>query len=181
VNTGGFIWNAPAHFSGNDYVTRIDYNLSRKMKLFGRVSIYRLVQGDDVNFPSAELFPGDPVSNEIIDHSWAFVIGHTWTISNTKVNQFNFGETRSILNFPNLFNPTGTTQYTNLMSSAANIAQLTAPFNGGAFSGNSQSRTSPFQFSGTISTMFAAHITGKWVGPLSPSRTAAHWSMISTL
>ena len=139
VNTGGFIWNAPAHFSGNDYVTRVDYNLSSKMKLFGRVSIYRLVQGDDVNNPSAELFPGDPVSNEIIDHSWAFVIGHTWTISNNKVNQFNFGETRSILNFPSLFNPTGTTQYSNMMSSAGNTAQLTAPFTGGT----SQKRTVP--------------------------------------
>ena len=85
VNTGGFIWNAPAHRSGNDYVTRIDYNLSSKMKLFGRVSIFRSTYGDDVNNPSAELFPGDPVSKEVIDHSWAFVIGHTWTISPSKV------------------------------------------------------------------------------------------------
>jgi hypothetical protein len=139
VNTGGFRWNAPAHRSSNDYVSRIDYNLSSKMKLFGRVSIYRNLQGDDVNFSSAELFPGDPISNEIIDHSWAFVIGHTWTISNTKVNQFNYGETRSILNFPALFNPTGTTQYGNLMNSATNSGQITSPFTGGA----SQKRTVP--------------------------------------
>jgi hypothetical protein len=139
VNTGGFIWNAPAHRAGNDYVSRIDYNMSSKMKLFGRVSIYRSAQDDDVNFASAELFPGDPVSNKIIDHSWAFVIGHTWTISNNKINQFNFGETRSILNFPSLFNPTGTTQYSNLMSSATNTPQITSPFPGGA----SQGRTVP--------------------------------------
>jgi Carboxypeptidase regulatory-like domain len=139
VNTGGFRWNAPAHLGSNDYVSRIDYNLSSKMKLFGRVSIFRELLGDDVNFAGAELFPGDPVSNEIIDHSWAFVIGHTWTISNTKVNQFNFGETRSVLNFPALFNPTGTTQYSNLMSSATNTGQITSPFTGGA----SQKRTVP--------------------------------------
>jgi Carboxypeptidase regulatory-like domain len=139
VNTGGFRWNAPAHFSGNDYVSRIDYNLTSKMKLFGRVSIYRLTQGDDVNFSAPEQFPGDPISNEIIDHSWAFVIGHTWTISNTKVNQFNYGETRSILNFPALFNPTGTTQYTSFMNSATNSAQIDAPFPGGS----SQKRTVP--------------------------------------
>ncbi|HYM74590.1 MAG TPA: carboxypeptidase-like regulatory domain-containing protein [Candidatus Dormibacteraeota bacterium] len=139
VNTGGFRWNSPVHFGGNDYVSRIDYNLNSKMKLFGRVSIYRQSTGDDVNFASAQLFPGDPVSNEIIDHSWAFVIGHTWTISNTKVNQFNFGETRSILNFPALFNPTGTTQYTTFMPNATNTSQLTAPFTGGA----SQKRTVP--------------------------------------
>jgi len=139
VNTGGFIWNAPAHRAGNDYVSRIDYNLSSKMKLFGRVSIYRSATDDDQNFASAELFPGDPVSNKIIDHSWAFVIGHTWTISNNKINQFNFGETRSILDFPSLFNPTGTTQYSNLMSSATNTPQITSPFPGGA----SQGRTVP--------------------------------------
>jgi hypothetical protein len=135
VNTGGFRWNAPAHLGSNDYVSRIDYNLSSKMKLFGRVSIFRLTQGDDANFSAPELFPGDPVSNEIIDHSWAFVIGHTWTISNTKVNQFSFGETRAVLNFPALFNPTGTTQYSNFMPSASNISQLTAPFTGGAHQG----------------------------------------------
>jgi len=139
VNTGGFRWNAPAHFSGNDYVSRIDYSLSSKMKLFGRVSIYRLTRGDDANFPAPEQFPGDPVSNEIIDHSWAFVVGHTWTISNNKVNQFNYGETRSILNFPALFNPTGTTQYVNLMNSVSNSGQITAPFTGGS----SQKRTVP--------------------------------------
>jgi hypothetical protein len=139
VNTGGFRWNAPEHFGSNDYVSRIDYNVSSKMKLFGRVSVFRELLGDDVNFSAPELFPGDPVSNEIIDHSWAFVIGHTWTISNTKVNQFNFGETRSVLNFPALFNPTGTTQYNNFMNSASGIAQLTSPFTGGA----SQRRTVP--------------------------------------
>ena len=139
VNTGGFRWNGPAHRASNDYVTRIDYNLTGRMKVFGRVSIYRNTQGDDVNFAAPELFPGDPISNEIIDHSWAFVIGHTWTISSTKVNQFNFGETRSILNFPALFNPTGTTQYSTLMPSASNIARLTPPFPGGS----SQKRTVP--------------------------------------
>lgn len=139
VNTGGFRWNAPARRAGNDYVSRIDYNLSEKMKVFGRVSIYRNAQGDDVNFTSAELFPGDPVSNQIVDHSWAYVLGHTWTISDNKINQFVYGETRSVLSFPSLFNPTGTTQYTTFMPSAANTAQLTAPFNGGAH----QSRTVP--------------------------------------
>ena len=139
VNTGGFRWNSPVHYGSNDYVTRIDYNLNSKMKVFGRLSIFRRTSGDDVNFTSAQLFPGDPVSNEIVDHSWSFVIGHTWTISNTKVNQFNFGETRSILNFPALFNPTGTTQYTSFMPNPTGTAQLDSPFPGGA----SQKRNVP--------------------------------------
>ena len=139
VNTGGFRWNAPVHYGSNDYVSRIDYNLNSRMKLFGRVSIFRRTSGDDINFSSPQLFPGDPVSNEIIDHSWSFVIGHTWTISTSKVNQFNFGETRSILNFPVLFNPTGTTQYTSFMPNATGTAQMDSPFGGGS----SQKRTVP--------------------------------------
>jgi hypothetical protein len=139
VNTGGFRWNAPVHLTSNDFVSRIDYNMTNKMKLFGRLSIYRRTQGDDANFISAEEFPGDPVSNEIVDHSWSFVIGHTWTISNTKVNQFNYGETRGIFNFPALFNPTGTTQYTILMPTATGTGQLASPYPGGS----SQKRVVP--------------------------------------
>jgi hypothetical protein len=74
-----------------------------------------------------------------VDHSWAFVVGHTWTISNTKINQFMFGETRSILGFPTVYNPTGINQFSTFMPSSGNIAQLTRPFSDGA----SQSRTVP--------------------------------------
>lgn len=139
VNTGAFRWNAPVHLTSNDYVSRIDYNLSNKMKLFGRVSIFRSTAGDDANYAAPQLFPGDPISKQIVNHSWEFVIGHTWTISNSKVNQFNYGETRAILNFPTLFNPTGTIQYSNLMNSATNAGQITSPF----FDGSSQSREVP--------------------------------------
>ena len=62
-----------------------------------------------------------------IDHSYAFVIGHTWTISNTKVNQFNYGETRGVFGFPNMFNPPGTTQYASFMPSPSGISQLGRP------------------------------------------------------
>lgn len=111
VNTGGFRFNAPASRTANDYVARLDYNLNSKMKLFGRLSILRDNSGDDRNFPAAVRFPGDPITHEILDHSYAYVIGHTWTLSNNKVNQFFFGETRSDLNFPTPFNPIGTTFY----------------------------------------------------------------------
>jgi hypothetical protein len=100
VNTGGFRFNSPVHRSINDYVARIDYNLNSKMKLFGRMSINRDSGGDDQNFDAPVQFPGDPVSHTIVDQSYAYVIGHTWTISPTKINQFYYGETRSDLNFP---------------------------------------------------------------------------------
>lgn len=111
VNTGGFRFNAPVSRSANDYVARVDYTLSDKMKLFGRMSILRDAGGDDVNFSAPFQFPGDPITHSIVDHSYAYVVGHTWTISPTKVNQFFYGETRSDLNFPATFNPLGTTYY----------------------------------------------------------------------
>ncbi len=101
-------------------MTRIDYNLSSKMKLFGRVSILRDHRGDDENFQAPIQFPGDPLTREKTDTSYAYVIGHTWTIGNSKVNQFFYGETRSQLNFPSLFNPAGTNAFT--------FGPLTDPF-----------------------------------------------------
>ncbi|HEX4485926.1 MAG TPA: carboxypeptidase-like regulatory domain-containing protein [Terriglobales bacterium] len=111
VNTGGFRFNAPANRTANDYVARVDYNLTSKMKLFGRVSILRDEYGDDRNFAAPVRFPGDPITHEVLDHSYAYVFGHTWAISNSKVNQFFYGQTRSDLNFPTPFNPVGTTYY----------------------------------------------------------------------
>ncbi len=107
INTGGFRFNAPVSRTANDYVGRVDYNLNDKMKLFSRFSILRDASGDDANFAAPFQFPGDPVTHQIIDHSYAYVIGHTWTISPTKVNNFYYGETRSQLNFPTTFAPTG--------------------------------------------------------------------------
>jgi hypothetical protein len=112
VNTGGFRFNSPVGRSINDYVARVDYNLNSKMKIFGRFSILRDNGGDDANFQAPIQFPGDPVTHEIVDTSYAYVVGHTWTISPNKVNQFYYGETRSQLNFPTLFNPTGANTFT---------------------------------------------------------------------
>ena len=121
INTGGFRFNSPVGRSVNDYVGRLDYNLSDKMKFFGRFSILRDTGGDDRNFAAPIQFPGDPVTNEIVDTSYAYVIGHTWTISSTKVNQFFYGKTVSRLNFPVNFNPTGANNFRN-------FGPVTAPF-----------------------------------------------------
>jgi hypothetical protein len=139
LNTGGFRFNAPVHLTENNYVTRVDYNLTSKMKLWGRLSIVRQTQGDDVNFPAPIYFPGDPLTHLITDKSWAYVIGHTWTISNTMVNQFLYGETRQVLAFPTAFNPTGTTQYSLFGDNGVGSAFLSSPFS----SGSSQARTVP--------------------------------------
>ncbi len=108
LNTAGYQFNSPGNQTLNDYITRIDYNLNAKQKLFVRGSLQR--ETDDRN-PSIQ-FPGDPLTFVDINHSWAYVFGHTWAISSTKVNQFIYGETKQEFNFPYLYKPLGTTVFT---------------------------------------------------------------------
>jgi hypothetical protein len=124
LNTSGFQFNAPANQSLNDYVARVDYNLGSKMKIFARGSLQR--ETDD-RVPSIA-FPGDPLTFVDNNHSWAAVVGHTWTISNTKVNQFIVGETKQEFNFPFLFNPTGTTQFNTFDATGTGGAFLSSPY-----------------------------------------------------
>jgi hypothetical protein len=135
LNTSGYQFNAPGNQTLNDYVVRLDYNLSAKTKVFARGSLVR--ETDDRN-PSIQ-FPGDPLTSIDTDHSYAYVFGHTWTISNTKVNQFVYGETRQELNFPYLYNPTGTTQFTTFDATGTGGAFLSSPY----FEPASQGRTIP--------------------------------------
>jgi Carboxypeptidase regulatory-like domain len=113
LNTGGLVFNAPGNETLNDYVARLDLNLTSKMKVFARGSLVR--ETDDrtieTGAPSIQ-FPGDPLTFIDTNHSYAYVLGHTWTISNTKVNDFRYGETRQELNFPFLYKPLGTTTFT---------------------------------------------------------------------
>jgi len=93
INTGGFIFNAPAPNTVNTYTTRVDYELTSKQKIFTRFSFYNdhaIVGG----LPSIQ-FPGDPITNPAttIDRSW--VIGHTWIFRPTLINQFVYGESRA--------------------------------------------------------------------------------------
>lgn len=102
VNTGVVRFNAPFHLGNNTYTTRMDYNISSKQKLFGRFNIVHSAFTDDINFAAVQ-FPGDPApAHEIIDHSYSFAIGHTWTISANKINQLTIGQTESRLSFPSI-------------------------------------------------------------------------------
>ena len=103
INTGGFRFNSPAPDFATDYVGRVDYNLNNSMKFFGRFTIAR-----ENATESPVQFPGDPVTSPFIDRSYAYVVGYTWVISPTKVNQFIYGKTVSDYAFPNTYNPQGT-------------------------------------------------------------------------
>jgi hypothetical protein len=141
LNTGGFVFNAPANQTLNDYVARVDYNLTSKMKIFVRGSLVRELDDREVEvggLPSIQ-FPGDPLTFIDTDHSYAYVLGHTWTISNNKVNQFIYGENRQELNFPFLYNPLGTTAFSTFDSSGTGGAYITSPYE----TASSQGRTIP--------------------------------------
>jgi Carboxypeptidase regulatory-like domain len=103
-NSGGYFFNAPNNDFQTNYVGRVDYNLNSNMKMFARFTIVRENRTQNVNE-----FAGDPPSNPFIDRTYAFVIGHTWTIGANKTNSFYIGETVQKYDFPNTFNPDGTT------------------------------------------------------------------------
>lgn len=107
INSGGYNFNAPDPDFETNYVTRIDYNLNDKMKVFGRFTILRENYVENPNE-----FGGDPISNPAIDRSYAFVVGHTWIIGTNKTNRAIFGEVVQKFSILNAFNPTGTTFFT---------------------------------------------------------------------
>jgi Carboxypeptidase regulatory-like domain len=130
VNTQGFLFNAPSFLKENTFVGRVDFNLTSKQKLFARGTWDR-----DNNTEFTAQFPGDPsslIGN--INHNRSFVVGHTWTISSTLVNNIFAGLTRSVLDFPSEFAPTAPTlfgyglnqdlsnPYGNFSSQARNVA-----------------------------------------------------------
>ncbi len=138
INTEGFRFNAPVILKENDYVSRIDYSLTPTQKLFARGSLVSQRQGDDINYSTPIQFPGDPTTRSIDDASWAWVVGHSWAIGTNKSNQVSGGETRSRLNFPALYNPTGALQWA--FGPSTTNASLTAPYLGNY---NAQGRVDP--------------------------------------
>lgn len=134
VNTAGFRFNAPFPFTENDYVGRVDYNLTGTQKLFGRVTFAR-----ENSTQNAIQYPGDPQTFPFLDKSYGWVVGHTWTIGGTKANQASYGETYENYSFPNTYNPNGITQY-SFGGNPSGGTILSAPY---ASASNAQSRTYP--------------------------------------
>jgi hypothetical protein len=129
INTGFFRFNAPNRVAHNTYVTRIDYKINSKQTLFGKFNIVRENDTQDV-----QQFPGDPPAQLFQDHTYTFVVGHTWTINTQNINSATFGMTRQYNSFPagpNAF-PTFPNEFTY------------GPYSGAFFNNfNIQSRTVP--------------------------------------
>jgi len=107
VNTAGYRFNSPFPYQEDNYVQRVDYDLSDKMQIFGRGTF---VRGNALQSP--KLFPADPTySYPFYDRSFSWVAGHNWQIRNSTLNQAYFGVTHEDLNSKVTYNPMGDNQY----------------------------------------------------------------------
>ena len=132
VNTGGYRFNAPDPYSEDNYVQRVDYDISDKMKIFGRGTVARRASVEN-----PKQFPTDPTLEfPFYDKSYSWVVGHNWQISKNMLNQAYYGETYENYNFEITDNPYGDNQY----SFAGSNSFLSGPYGSG---NNSQARTYP--------------------------------------
>ena len=134
VNTAGYRFNAPTPTTEDNYVSRIDYNLTSTQRVWGRGSVERFQ-----NILSTIQFKGDPQTKPRINQSYAWVVGHSWTIGSNKENEASYGETVTVVNFPDLYNPTGANQY-SFGGTGTGGTILSAPY---ASAVNAQGRTYP--------------------------------------
>jgi len=162
-NTGGYRFNAPFPYKEDDYVQRVDFNLNQNMKIWGKGNFVRTTETY-----GAVQFPGDPLTSPFFDRSYTYVVGHTWNINNTMVNNASFGEVYENFNFPNTYNPTGANQFTTFGGNGTGGSIIDSPY---ASAINAQGRTYPIPVirddftwdKGTHSFTFGG--TFKWITP----------------
>lgn len=87
LNTGGYLFNSPTITKENTHIARFDYNVTDRQQLFFRGNY----QWDNTAGVSA--FPDTPATS-VWSHPYGFVVGHNWTISANKINNFRYGLTR---------------------------------------------------------------------------------------
>ena len=112
INTGGFRFTTPVHTVEDDYVARVDYIIGNNHKLFLRGNLARGAADDFFNH-AIKQFPADTsVNSQFIQRDYTYVIGYTWNLTPTKINQFAFGVANQYLKFPFLFQPTAPNFFT---------------------------------------------------------------------
>ena len=114
VNTGGYRFTQPIPTNETDYVGRVDYNFTSKQKIFLQ---YHSIRRDTVQ--ALNQFDVDPLTYPQQNRSYGYSASHIWQIGGNKVNQFYYGDTVSVLNFPVNYFPTGNASFT--------FGPLTAP------------------------------------------------------
>ena len=102
VNTAGFRFNAPDPLTENDYLARVDFNISKTNQIFARFNFNNITSLAQLN-----QFPGDPLTSPDLGKDRAWVLSDTWIPTPNLVNKFTYGETRENDSQPILFNPAG--------------------------------------------------------------------------
>ena len=87
LNHAGFRFNAPLPARRNSHVAKFDFNLNDKQQAFVRANVIYDLVAKERQFP-------DTPSPTIWSHPIGIAGGHTWTISNSVVNNFRYGFTR---------------------------------------------------------------------------------------
>jgi hypothetical protein len=87
LNTAGFRFNAPITEDRNSHIARLDFNISDKHQVFARGNYIYDLLGNVSNFP-------DTPAPSTWSHPLGYTFGHTWTVSNSIVNNFRYGMTR---------------------------------------------------------------------------------------
>ncbi|MEZ5307301.1 MAG: TonB-dependent receptor [Pyrinomonadaceae bacterium] len=87
INTGGFAFNAPTITKENTHIARFDWTIADNQEMFFRANY----QWD--NTAGTSMFPDTPATS-FWSHPYGGVVGHNWTISDNKINNFRFGLTR---------------------------------------------------------------------------------------
>jgi len=100
-NYQAFTFSAATPSKLDTYVARLDYNLtsSGSQRLYARLGLQNdhaipasLGNGINVGTNSgAPQFPGQPPAAVATNNSKGIIMGYTWTISSTKVNNFHYG------------------------------------------------------------------------------------------
>ncbi|HEX4951129.1 MAG TPA: TonB-dependent receptor, partial [Blastocatellia bacterium] len=94
LNTSGFRFNSSAPVQQDTYIARFDFNLASNHVVFARLNY----QNDNNTIAATDLtgqrFPDTPAP-AIWNHPKGLSVGHSWTISNTLVNNFRYGLTRA--------------------------------------------------------------------------------------
>ncbi|MGA9185544.1 MAG: carboxypeptidase-like regulatory domain-containing protein, partial [Candidatus Acidiferrales bacterium] len=96
LNTSGYFFVSPVRDVDNTYIGKVDYQITPNHRLFVRGTWDRSVDGGFGGSP-VQVFPSDPnPSSSYVDHSRSWVVGETWTVSQTMTNQASFGETNQV-------------------------------------------------------------------------------------
>ncbi len=87
INTGGFLFNAPTTDKENTHIAKLDWSPNATNQFFVRGNY----QWD--NSLGEPAFP-DTLQTSSWSHPTGIAAGHTWTISNNKINSLRYGLTR---------------------------------------------------------------------------------------